>query len=237
MPNLKTLLIYLGNFALAFVGITNLLVLIFKFVDPSISPTMVLRALEEKYSEATPKKDPKILNLWVPIEKIALPMQKAVWASEDQRFMEHGGFDFVAINIALEKTEKSNGKIKYGHSTITQQTAKNLFLYQGRTWLRKGLEAWFTVLIEFWWSKKRIMEVYLNLVETGDGIYGVEAAARKYYQKTASALTPSEAATIAACLPNPRVWTPFNMVEKAATRRGRISENMKMLGKLNWDQN
>ena len=137
-------------------------------------------------------------------------MPLAVLCSEDQLFMEHNGFDMKAIEKALEYNDKKKGKKLRGGSTISQQTAKNVFLWQGRSWLRKGLEAYFTLLIEVMWSKERIMEVYLNVIEMGDGIYGTEAAAQEYFQKSAAKLTASQAALIAAVLPNPRKWSPAN---------------------------
>jgi monofunctional biosynthetic peptidoglycan transglycosylase len=144
---------------------------------------------------------------WQPIEKISHPMRKAVIAAEDQRFLDHNGFDWAAIRTALtwnERHEKTR-RIR-GASTISQQTAKNLFLWSGRTWLRKGLETGFTVLIECLWPKERILEIYLNIVEFGDGIYGVEAAAQYFFKKPASKLSSSEAALLAAALPNPHTY-------------------------------
>lgn len=138
----------------------------------------------------------------VPLAEVALPMRAAVVAGEDQRFLRHHGFDFDAINAALAASERG-GRPPRGASTITQQLAKNLFLWSGRSWFRKGLEAWFTVLIEACWSKQRILEVYLNVAQFGEGIYGVEAASRLLFATTASDLGSSEAALLAAVLPNP----------------------------------
>jgi monofunctional biosynthetic peptidoglycan transglycosylase len=129
-------------------------------------------------------------------------MQKAVLKAEDYRFFEHNGFDFEAIEKAM-KYNKTHKNIK-GASTISQQTAKNVFLWPSRDWVRKGLEAYFTVLIEFVWPKERIMEVYLNVIEMGPGVYGVEAAAQKYFRRSAKNISPSQASLIAAVLPNPR---------------------------------
>ena len=128
-------------------------------------------------------------------------MQLAVIASEDQKFPEHRGFDFASIGDALEDRDK--GRRTRGASTITQQTAKNLFLWPGQSWLRKGIEAYFTVLIEWCWPKRRILEVYLNVAEFGRGVYGVEAAGRQYFRKSAAQLGPYDAALLAAVLPNP----------------------------------
>ena len=141
---------------------------------------------------------------WVPADRIAEIARKAVVAAEDQKFWAHNGFDFEAIEKALEHNEKS--RRKRGASTISQQVTKNLFLWPGRSWLRKGLEVYGTALIEFIWGKERILEVYLNIAEFGPGVYGVEAAAQKFFHKPASKLSPEEAARLAAVLPNPRRW-------------------------------
>jgi len=141
---------------------------------------------------------------WVPRERIPETLRLAVVAAEDQKFWTHWGFDFIAIAEALEHNEKS--KRTRGASTITQQTAKNLFLWPSRSWVRKGLEVTFTLLLEGLWSKDRILEVYLNIAEFGPGIYGVDAAAQKFFNKPADKLTPTETAQLAAVLPNPRKW-------------------------------
>ena len=141
---------------------------------------------------------------WVPAERIAEPLRRAVVAAEDQKFWTHWGFDLVAIAEAMEHNEKN--RRKRGASTITQQTAKNLFLWPSRSYLRKGLEASFTVLLELLLPKARILEVYLNIAEFGPGIYGAEAAARKFFGKSARSLSAAEAAQLAAVLPNPRKW-------------------------------
>ena len=145
--------------------------------------------------------DLKMHHSWVSINDMSRYMPVAVIASEDQRFMEHHGFDFKAISQAVERNKTS--KKKYGASTISQQTAKNVFLWPGRTWLRKGLEVYFTFLIETMWSKERIIEVYLNSIEMGDGIYGVAAVAEHHFNTTALELKRDQCALIAATLPNP----------------------------------
>lgn len=142
---------------------------------------------------------------WEKLDNISVNMQKAVVAAEDQKFPEHFGFDTEAIEKALEKNEKG-GKLR-GGSTISQQTAKNAFLWQGRTWVRKGFEAYFTLLIEIIWGKKRILEVYLNIIELGNGVYGAEAAAQKYFGKSAAQLSPQQAASLAAVLPAPKRYS------------------------------
>lgn len=152
---------------------------------------------------------------WVSLDKISVPMQHAVVAAEDQEFENHFGVDVDAIEKAIEFNKKH--KKKKGASTISQQVAKNVFLWQDRTWVRKGLELYSTFLIELFWSKDRILEVYLNVAEMGDGIFGAEAAAQTYFKKHASKLTSNESARIAACLPNPiryRVNDPSDYVLK-----------------------
>lgn len=144
---------------------------------------------------------------WVSMDKISIHLQRAVISSEDQNFVNHHGFDFEAIEKAYTYNKNKTGsKPAHGASTISQQTAKNVFLWQGRTYVRKALEAYFTVLIEIIWSKERILEVYLNVIEMGDGIYGAEAASQHYFRVSAKNLSKKQAAAIAAILPNPRRW-------------------------------
>lgn len=146
--------------------------------------------------------------LWVPAQRMPEALRKAVVASEDQKFWTHNGFDFDAINKALEHN-RSSRRVR-GASTISQQVAKNLFLWPGRSYVRKGLEVSFTVLIEALWPKDRILETYLNIAEFGPGLYGVQAAAQKFFGKDANQLTAAEAATLVAVLPSPRVWRVTN---------------------------
>jgi monofunctional glycosyltransferase len=161
---------------------------------------------------------------WVPAEEIAEVARKAVIASEDQKFHSHGGFDYEAIEQAYRQNQKRNRK--RGASTISQQTAKNLFLWSGGGYVRKGIEAYLTLLIEWLWSKERILEVYLNIVELGPGVYGVEAASQKYFGKPASQLTPNEAARLAAVLPNPKRWSAENPGPYVQTRTAWILRQM-----------
>lgn len=166
---------------------------------------------------------------WVSMDEISPWMGLAVIAAEDQKFPEHWGFDVSAIEKALAHNERHDTRIR-GASTLSQQTAKNLFLWDGRSWLRKGLEAGLTVGIETVWSKKRILTVYLNIAEFGDGIFGVEAAAQRYFHKPASQLTPGEAALLAAVLPNPiryRADAPSGYVR---SRQAWILRQMRQLG-------
>jgi monofunctional biosynthetic peptidoglycan transglycosylase len=169
---------------------------------------------------------------WVPLEEISPNLQKAVIASEDGNFLKHSGFDFKAMQKAYKSNKK--GKKLKGGSTISQQTAKNVFLWQGRSYLRKGLEAYFTVLIELIWGKERIMEVYLNSIEMGNGVYGAQAAARHWYSTTAQDLTPKEAAGIAAILPNPRKYKASNSSAFISHRKEKIMRVMRHVGKINY---
>jgi monofunctional biosynthetic peptidoglycan transglycosylase len=213
-----------------FVGISLFLVIIFKFVPVPYTPLMVSRAVENKLAG----KEMYCNHDWVPIEKISKTLQKAVIASEDGTFLKHHGFDFTAMQKALKNNQKGR-KIK-GGSTISQQTAKNVFLWQGRSYIRKGFEAYFTVLIELVWGKERIMEVYLNSIEMGDGVYGAQAAAEYWYRKDASNLTAREAAGIAAILPNPRKYKATNSTVYINKRKDKIVRVMRYVGKLDYDK-
>lgn len=193
-------------------------VLLFKFVPVPFTPLMAIRIIENKLDD----KEIIYSHDWVPIEEISTNLQKAVIASEDGNFLTHNGFDMKAIEKAFENNEKGK-KIK-GGSTISQQTAKNVFLWQGRSYLRKGLEAYYTVLIELIWSKERIMEVYLNSIEMGNGVYGAQAAAKHWYSKDAKNLTRTEAAGIAAILPNPRKFKASNSSTYINKRKAKISK-------------
>jgi monofunctional glycosyltransferase len=195
-------------------------VLLYKFVPVPFTPLMGIRALEHNKAG----KDMVCSHNWVPIEEISFNLQKAVIASEDGHFLTHSGFDFKAMQKAFKGNQKGK-KIK-GGSTISQQTAKNVFLWQGRSYIRKGLEAYYTILIELIWGKKRIMEVYLNSIEMGDGIYGVEAAAKHWFRKDAASLTRYEAAGIAAILPNPRKYKASNSSSYINRRKAKISREI-----------
>jgi monofunctional biosynthetic peptidoglycan transglycosylase len=177
-------------------------VVLYKFVPVPYTPLMVIRYFENKSAG----KDIETKHHWVPLENISKNLQKAVIVSEDGRFFEHYGLDFSAMQKAAVGNFK--GKKLKGGSTITQQTAKNVFLWQGRSYFRKALEAYYTVLIELIWGKERILEVYLNSIEMGDGIYGAQAATQHWYKKDCRSLTRMQAAGIAAILPNPRRFSP-----------------------------
>jgi monofunctional biosynthetic peptidoglycan transglycosylase len=200
-------------------------VLLYRFVNPPITPLMVIRYLEGG------GKGRRIVKAWKDYDSISENMALAVVASEDQKFFEHHGFDFDAIRGAAINNINDD-RIK-GASTITQQVAKNVFLWPERSWLRKGAEAYFTVLIETFWSKKRILEVYLNVIELGTGIYGTEMASRTYFGKPASKLTKDEAALLAAILPSPRRMSPTHPSSYVNKRRQWIREQMDSIGSLN----
>ena len=175
-------------------------VIIFKWLTIPITPFMIKRCIVQKAND----EDVKLTKDWVPIDQISKHLKLAVISCEDQRFHEHNGFDFEAMKKAMFENEK--GKRLRGGSTISQQTAKNVFLLDGRNYIRKAFEAYFTFLIELIWGKERIMECYLNVIEFGNGIYGAEAAAQFYFNKPAVNLTKEQAATLAVLLPNPRVY-------------------------------
>ena len=199
---LKKLLHYIGKILLALFLLSLLTVVVYRFVFPPITPLMVIRACSSDSDKGWDYAYKK-----VPLEDISQNMILAVMGGEDDEFMQHHGFNFKQIKMAYE--EQKSGRRFRGGSTISQQCAKNVFLSPRQSYLRKGLEAYFTVMIEFVWGKKRIMEVYLNVIEFGDGIYGVEAASQHYFHKSAKKLTRNEAARLAAVLPSPRKRNPL----------------------------
>ena len=181
-----------GLVLLWFVGLSVAWVLLYRFVPPPVTITMMGEWAQGR----------SITRRWVPLSRIDRNMPRAAIAAEDSRFCAHWGFDFEAIRAAAER--KADGVRLRGGSTISQQTAKNVFLWQGRSWVRKGLEAWFTLLIEALWPKHRLMEVYLNVAETGIATYGVDEGARRYFGHGAGKLSRTEAGRIAAVLPQPK---------------------------------
>lgn len=209
-----------------FLGITIFWVLLYKVINPPITYLMMQRGFERKWDG----KSWKIDKEWKDFNDISGNLKRAVIAAEDSRFMMHNGFDFKAIEKAYQKNQ--SGKKVRGGSTISQQTAKNVFLWPGRSYIRKGFEAYFTVLIELLWSKQRILEVYLNVIEMGDGIYGAQAATLTYYKKPCTSLLKGEAALLAAVLPNPRRWTPKKPTAYIYRKQRVILYNMRNLGKL-----
>ena len=207
----------------AFFGSTILAVVLLRFIPVYFTPLMFIRCTEQiKNGESI-----KMHHHWVPLDEISRHMPVAVMASEDQRFLLHHGFDYKAIEKAA--MHNMNSKRKRGASTISQQTAKNVFLWPGRSWIRKGFEVYFTTLIELMWSKQRIMEVYLNSIEMGDGIYGVEAVAQDNFNKHASELFRGECAQIAATLPSPRKFSSKDPSPYMRKRRSQIEHQMKFI--------
>lgn len=225
---LKKVLRIVKKIILWFLGLSILSVVFFKWVPVPFTPLMITRCIEQKMNG----KEMKCSHDWVSIEEISINAQKAVIASEDGTFLIHNGFDFKALQLAYKNNNK--GKKLKGGSTISQQTAKNVFLWQGRSYLRKGLEAYFTVLIELIWGKERIMEVYLNSIEMGDGVYGIESASQFWYKKKADDLSKREAAGIAAILPNPRKFKASNSSSYIELRKSKIIKHMGYVGKLDY---
>lgn len=223
MHILKRILIW-GRNILIFLFISSLLAVVaYKFIPVYYTPLMFIR-LYEQFQGGKPM---KLEHKWVPVTQIAQPLVQAVVASEDNLFLDHNGFDLEQIQKARSEAEK--GKRVRGASTISQQTAKNVFLWPGKSYFRKGLEAYFTLLIEWIWGKERIMEVYLNSIEMGDGIYGAEAVAQAHFKKHAYQLNRNEAALIAASLPNPR---KFNSGKPSPYMLKRQSKILSLMGKL-----
>jgi monofunctional glycosyltransferase len=221
LPRIKRFILW--SIAGFFIG-SFLLVFILKWFPVYITPLVLIRSAEYAFEGRWVS----IKKNWSALEKISPHLRKAVIASEDPKFLYHSGFDFEAIAKAIEANKRR--KIKMGASTISQQTAKNVFLYPSRTYLRKGLEAYFTFLIEHIWGKRRILEVYLNVIELGPGIYGAEAAALHYYKKSARELSQGEAQLFAAILPNPRRWNPSRPTNFIVRRRNFIRRNIALLG-------
>ena len=201
---LRSIQRFLRRIVLLFFGSTILFVLLYRWCPVYVTPLMVIRCAQQVWHG----EQIRLRHHWVPMEQISPSLEIAVMASEDQRFLEHHGFDFKAIGQAIE--EHKRGKRQRGASTISQQTAKNVFLWPGGGWFRKGLEVYFTALIEIVWGKDRIMEVYLNSIEMGDGIYGAEAVAQLHFGYEASRLTRANCALIAATLPNPLRFSSKN---------------------------
>ena len=212
------------------IALSIFFVVVFKWVPVPITPLMVIRYFEQPKQE----KNTGWKHDWVSIDKISKNIQLAVICSEDQNFLTHHGFDMEAIKKAMENNQKKR-RIK-GASTISQQTAKNVFLWPQRSWLRKGFEAYFTFLIELVWSKERIMEVYLNSIEMGKGIYGIEAASQYWFKKPASRLSQQEAAAIAAILPNPKRYRANPASNYIQSRKQWIVRQMYFFGPLDYDK-
>lgn len=205
--------------------------IVFRWVPIPFTPFMLKRCVEQKMDG----KEMKLKKDWVSLDEISPHLQLAVVCCEDQNYLLHYGFDFKALKKAMLNNEK--GKKLRGGSTISQQTAKNVFLWDGRNYVRKAFEAYFTLLIETFWSKERIMEAYLNVIEFGDGIYGAEAAAQHYFHKSAKKLSKEEAATLAVLLPNPRVYGKNMKGNYVQRRKAWALQQMRFWGgKLDYDK-
>ncbi|HWB63415.1 MAG TPA: monofunctional biosynthetic peptidoglycan transglycosylase [Chitinophagales bacterium] len=220
---------FIWKAALWFLGITVVTVMVFRFVPVPVTFLMLQRCVEQKVDG----KPLKLEKKWVPLSEISNHLQLAVVTSEDQNFLWHHGFDFGAIQQAVkynEKQQKRKHPRMRGASTISQQCAKNAFLFPSRNFIRKGLEVYFTGLIELLWPKQRIMEVYLNVIEMGPGIYGAEAASQAYFHRHAKDLTPQQAALIAGCLPEPLKLNPGNPSGYLLGRENFILSQMNLWG-------
>lgn len=220
----RLLRIFLKSVLTLFI-VSTLWVILYRFIPVPITPLMVTRSIID---------DAPIHYTWQPLEKISKHLPLAVVSSEDNLFTQHNGFDFKAIKQASEDAKK--GKRLRGASTISQQTAKNVFLWNGRSWIRKGLEAYFTVLIELIWGKERIMEVYLNCIEMGNGIYGASAVAEHHFNSDASNLTREQCALIAATLPNPRKYNSAKPSKYMLRRQKEILHLMRLIGKVEYEK-
>ena len=212
----------------AFFASTILSVVALRFLPVYFTPLMFIRC----YEQVSEGKNLKLSHHWVPLEKISPSLPLAVMASEDANYLSHHGFDYEAIEHAAKRNREHPEKRKLGASTISQQTAKNVFLWPGRSWIRKGFEVYFTTLIELMWSKQRIMEVYLNSIETGDGIYGADAVAKEHFRTDALHLTKAQCALIAATLPNPRKFSSLHPSAYMLKRQARILREMKFVKEL-----
>ncbi|MBR5921595.1 MAG: monofunctional biosynthetic peptidoglycan transglycosylase [Bacteroidales bacterium] len=209
----------LGKVILILFAISILLPILYRWVNPPVTTFQLVQAVSNGTG---------IHKKWVPIEKISPYMYRAAIASEDNYFLGHNGFDVIALNTVME--ERKSGRRKRGGSTISQQTAKNVFCWPKSSWVRKGVETYFTFLIETFWSKERIMEVYLNVIEMGPGIYGAEKAAQTYFNCHASQLTAHQAALITACYPNPQKRNPAHPTAYLQGRAANIEGKMARYG-------
>ncbi|MCW5892275.1 MAG: monofunctional biosynthetic peptidoglycan transglycosylase [bacterium] len=216
---LRTVVRWLGGAVLAFVGLSLLAVMVVRVVPPLLTPLMVIRGVDSLLAG----EPVGVAKDWVPLREIAPALPRAVIAAEDARFFTHHGVDWRAVEEAREYNRRNAGRRQRGASTITMQCARNVFLWQGRTWVRKGLELWFTALLELCWPKRRILEVYLNVAEWGRGVYGAEAAAQHWFGVPAARLSAQQAALLAAMLPSPLRWDPARPTRYLAARARRIA--------------
>jgi len=201
--------------AIGFIIGSIVVVALYRFLPPPGTPLMLIRRVEGYGIDKS----------WRPLDQISPHLIRAAMAGEDARFCRHRGFDWGAVATAWDRYQSGHGRV-LGASTISMQTAKNVFLWPGRDWLRKGFEAWFTALIELAWGKRRIMEIYLNVAEWGRGVYGAEAAARHYFHKPADALDPEEAVRLAAALPDPLGWSPRHPGRRLLARGAAIRAHL-----------
>ncbi len=216
---MRTLLRWVRRLLFAFLGVSIAIVAAYRFVDPPLTPLMVIRAVQ-----ALTRGEPAgVTAYWKGLDAISPALLRAVIASEDARFLAHHGVDVRAIGDARAYNARHHGKRRRGASTITMQCARNVFLWQGRTYVRKALEVYFASLMEILWGKRRILEVYLNVIEWGPGIYGAEAAARRYFAVSAAELDLRRAALLTAALPNPRRWNPASPTPYLAGRAATIA--------------
>ena len=204
------------DFLIFFLIVTVMPVLVYRFVDPPTTPLLWIRWVESGYDKAYPT----FLKHWIPLNQISPNLVRAVIVAEDQKFYNHSGFDWYAVEAAIRINLATDKTV--GASTISMQTARNVFLWQDRNWLRKSLEVWFTFLIENLWTKKRILEVYLNVIEWGNGMFGCEHASRKYYKHSSATLSPVESALMASVLPNPRTWSVLKPQPHVSDRQSKI---------------
>jgi monofunctional biosynthetic peptidoglycan transglycosylase len=230
---IKTLFRKLGRMLLQLLllgfQLTMLLIILYRVIPVPLTPLHVARLIEQGL-EGKPF---RLTKNWTSIDYVSDKFCLAVITSEDVKFIRHYGFDFEQISNSIERGLKRGKKLR-GASTISQQTAKNLFFTPKRSWVRKVPEVCITLCLELLWTKKRILEVYVNIIEMGDGIYGVDAAASAYFSRTASNLSSRESALIAACLPNPRRWHP-NRPSRYIDRKARgIQRYMHQIGELPW---
>ena len=212
----------------AFFASTILSVVALRFLPVVVTPLMLIRC----YQQVKAGEDLKLSHDWEPLTNISKDLPIAVMASEDAKFLDHHGFDYEAIEHAAKRNRQHPEKRKLGASTISQQTAKNVFLWPGRSWVRKGFEVYFTALIELMWPKERIMEVYLNSIEMGKGIYGAQAVAEEHFNTDAKSLTKAQCALIAATLPNPRKFSSKNPSAYMLKRQKRILREMKYVERM-----
>lgn len=205
---------------LCFLAFTVIPVLLYRVVNPPTTPLMWIRWAESGYQNDQPLK----IRQWASLNEISTNLIRAVLTAEDQKFFNHGGFDWEAMQAAFKHNFESDNK--RGASTISMQTARNVFLWQERTWVRKILEAYFTLLIELLWPKHRILEVYLNVIEWGDGVFGCQSASHDFFNHPPKSISPVESAWMAAVLPNPRAWSIKHPPKRVLDRQAKILKEM-----------